>query len=81
MKIVTETYKCDRCAKEFKPSLLKPLNVLYVQRRACRCISFNPVYKDKSEWGMRREFELCRECAESLTEWYKSGLAEGGKSI
>lgn len=81
MKIVTETYKCDRCAKEFKPSLLNPLPILYVQHRACRCISFSPIYKDKSKWGMRREFELCRECTGSLTEWYESGVAEGGKHI
>lgn len=81
MKIVTETYKCDRCAKEFKPYLLKSYSFLYVQRPTCRKISFHPAYNGVAGWSKRQEFELCRECVESLTEWYESGLVEGGKSI
>lgn len=73
MKIITEIYKCDRCAKEFKPSLLKPW--------AGWRISFHPVRKGSDAWPRCLELELCRECAESLTEWYKSGLAGGGKHI
>lgn len=68
--------KCDRCGKQFEEQPLEELHFFkptYVYTRAL----MNIRKKDRKIVREHIPYDLCKECSESLTEWFIKGIQEG----